>query len=138
MDFAAVYIEEAHPPSQWASPKNPYKMDYHKTQQDKLTAAKILMEDTQMDCQLIVDNMQDEAMKAYGALPERLFVLYNGKIVYEGGLGPFFYNLNEVKAVLDKVLSGKKTIKDLNMYAGWGSRFGSIGYWMKVYKNKTV
>ena len=43
------------------------------------------------------DNMDNEASKAFGAMPERLFILLNNEVVYAGGMGPFFYNLDEVK-----------------------------------------
>ena len=38
-----------------------------------------------------MDDMQDTLMKAYGAWPERLYVIQGGKILYKGGKGPFFY-----------------------------------------------
>ena len=41
--------------------------------------------------------MEDKANKAYGALPERLYILFNGKITYMGGQGPFGYKINEVE-----------------------------------------
>ena len=43
------------------------------------------------------DNMDNEVNKAFGAMPERLFILLNNEVVYVGGMGPFFYNLDEVK-----------------------------------------
>lgn len=50
----------------------------------------------------MVDTMDDEATKAYGAFPERLFIIQQGKIVYEGGMGPYNYDLEEVKNWLEK------------------------------------
>ena len=46
--------------------------------------------------------MEDEATKAYGAFPERLFIIQQGQIVYEGGMGPYNYDLNEVTRWLEK------------------------------------
>ena len=46
--------------------------------------------------------MQNEANDAYGAWPERLYIIQQGKIVYEGGTGPYNYNLGEVEKWLEK------------------------------------
>ena len=56
----------------------------------------------------MVDTMDDEATKAYGAFPERLFIIQQGKIVYEGGMGPYNYDLEEVKNWLE---NGKIEVK---------------------------
>ena len=50
-----------------------------------------------ISCPLLVDFMEDKANKAYGALPERIYVLLNGKITYMGGPGPFGYKINELE-----------------------------------------
>ena len=44
--------------------------------------------------------MDNKAGTAYAAMPERLYVVLDGKIVYEGDLGPFGYNLDEVEQYL--------------------------------------
>jgi len=114
-------------------------MEHHKSREDRLDAAKVLLDDFPMDCQVIVDDMNDEAMTAYGALPERLYVLYNGKVVYEGGVGPFFYSLDEVKTVLDKVLEGTTTEEDLHVNAGWRTKARRcVSDWLRIYFNNQV
>ena len=32
---------------------------------------------------LLVDNMENEASKSYGSFPDRLYIVLNGKIVYQ-------------------------------------------------------
>ena len=61
-------------------------------------------EDTQLSCPILVDDMTNEANIAYGALPERLYIIYNGKVVYVGGHGPYNYSLDDMKKSLDKIL----------------------------------
>ena len=51
---------------------------------------------------LVVDLMDNKASTAYAAMPERLYVILDGKIVYEGLQGPFDYRLNEVEEYLEK------------------------------------
>ena len=45
----------------------------------------------------MVDTIDNEANISYGAVPQRLYVIVEGKIVYQGGMGPIYYNLEEVK-----------------------------------------
>ena len=49
----------------------------------------------------MVDTMEDEATQAYGASPERLFIIQQGQIMYEGGMGPYHYALTEVRRWLE-------------------------------------
>ena len=50
-----------------------------------------------------VDNMTDTANRLYGGWPERLYVIDEaGRIVYKGGLGPFNYRPQEVRAWLER------------------------------------
>ena len=72
-----------------------------KTAKDRKDSAEYLDE---MDCgaEILVDNMDDAANVAYGALPERLYIVLDGKIVYCGGMGPFLYNLTEVQEFLNE------------------------------------
>ena len=37
--------------------------------------------------------MTDDACKAYGSLPDRLYIVHRGKVVYQGGRGPFEYKV---------------------------------------------
>ena len=42
---------------------------------------------------LLADLMTDDACKAYGSLPDRLYIVHRGKVVYQGGRGPFEYKV---------------------------------------------
>ena len=44
--------------------------------------------------------MDNKAGAAYAAMPERLYVVLEGKIVYEGLQGPFGYRMDEVELYL--------------------------------------
>ena len=50
---------------------------------------------------ILVDLMDNKAATAYAAMPERLYVVLDGKIAYEGRLGPFDYRLEEVEQFLE-------------------------------------
>ena len=52
-------------------------------------------------CPVLVDLMSNEANEKYGALPDRLYVIQNGKVMYDGGQGPFGYNLDKLEEWLN-------------------------------------
>lgn len=60
--------------------------------------------------------MCDAANAAYGAIPERLYVIKDDVISYQGGVGPFSYDLAEVETCLthfkNKIDMAWITIKD--------------------------
>ena len=49
------------------------------------------------DVPLYVDNMDDKINKAFGALPERLYIIQDNIVLYQGQMGPMGYHLSEVE-----------------------------------------
>ena len=50
-----------------------------------------------------VDDIRNTAMACYAAWPERIYVVdTDGKIVYKGGMGPFSFDVDEVKDFLNE------------------------------------
>ena len=41
--------------------------------------------------------MDNKANKDYGGHPERLYIILDNIIQYQGGMGPFYYNLDEAE-----------------------------------------
>jgi len=108
-DFVTVYIAEAHPAERGhfrvGGDGGNYDIDTHANIADRLNAATTLREEAGEaleGCKILVDPMDDRANIAYAALPERLYVVQDGQIIYQGGLGPFDYNISEVEAFLAK------------------------------------
>jgi len=108
-DFVTVYIAEAHPAERGhfkvGGDGGNYDIDTHANIADRLNAATTLREDAGKalkGCKILVDPMDDRANIAYAALPERLYVVQDGQIIYQGGLGPFDYKISEVEAFLAK------------------------------------
>jgi len=103
--FLTIYIQEAHA-AEKEEFKNPlFKIETHQSLGERLEAAGELLRAEELPGPLLVDNMRDEASTAYGALPERLYILLDRKIVYQGGLGPHGYNPEEVNSWLEKYFS---------------------------------
>uniref|UniRef100_A0A452RQF2 Iodothyronine deiodinase n=1 Tax=Ursus americanus TaxID=9643 RepID=A0A452RQF2_URSAM len=102
-DFLIIYIEEAHASDGWAF-KNNVNIRTHRNLQERLQAARLLLDRTPQ-CPVVVDTMENESSQRYAALPERLYVLREGRILYKGKSGPWNYHPEEVRAVLEKLHS---------------------------------
>ncbi|XP_039985391.1 type I iodothyronine deiodinase isoform X3 [Xiphias gladius] len=107
----------------WAFTNN-FDINRHRSLEDRLSAAQILVGREPL-CPVVVDEMNDVAAIKYGALPERLYVLQSGKVVYKvrpvpyqhqdtfphfhcvgprlGGMGPWGYRPLEVRLFLEKM-----------------------------------
>jgi len=68
-------------PDGWAFTNN-FDINQHQNLQDRLSAAQILVQKEPL-CPVVVDDMSDVSAIKYGALPERLYVLQAGKVVYK-------------------------------------------------------
>jgi len=108
-DFVTIYIAEAHPAERGhfrvGGDGGNYDIDTHNNIADRLNAAETLQQeagDALEGCKILVDPMDDRSNKAYASLPERLYVVQDGQVVYQGGLGPFDYRIGDVENFLKK------------------------------------
>nr|XP_053653772.1 thyroxine 5-deiodinase-like [Cherax quadricarinatus] len=99
-DFVLVYTAEAHPSDGWALRDN-IKVAKHRTLDERYLAAQKMLKLEPVKCPVMLDRLDDEANKAYGALPERLYIILDGVIVYMGQQGPVGYKVSEVEFWLD-------------------------------------
>uniref|UniRef100_A0A3P8S5P1 Iodothyronine deiodinase n=1 Tax=Amphiprion percula TaxID=161767 RepID=A0A3P8S5P1_AMPPE len=100
-DFLVVYIAEAHSTDGWAFTNN-IDINQHRSLEDRMSAAKILIQEDPL-CPVVVDDMSNITAIKYGALPERLYVLHAGKVAYKGKEGPWGYSPPEVRSFLQKM-----------------------------------
>lgn len=96
-----VYIAEAHSTDGWAFTNN-FDINQHRSLEERLSAAQILVQKEPL-CPVVVDEMNNVTAIKYGALPERLYMLQAGKVVYKGSRGPWGYNPLEVRSFLEKM-----------------------------------
>lgn len=87
------------------SSQNNIEIQQHRTIQERFEAAKLLTEKSRCSAPVVVDTMANEANSAYGAWPERLLIIQEGKLVYVGGTGPYNYSLPEVRSWLKKYVN---------------------------------
>ena len=113
-DFLVVYIQEAHP-SEGGHFDGNIPIADHKSMQDRIAAAETMVEEAEIakfPCPIVIDKMDNAANHAYGALPERLFIVMDGRVLYVGGEGPQDYVLTEAEDKLRDILeSSPKKIK---------------------------
>ena len=99
-DFVVVYIEEAHPTDGWAVPDN-VPISQHRTLEERLTAAALLTTSSHpANMTVVADTMSNELNLAYGAFPDRLYIIHNGTVAYEGEPGPFRFRSEPVASWL--------------------------------------
>ncbi len=56
----------------------------------------------------VVDEMDDAVGRAYGAMPERLYLIgVDGRVAYKGGVGPMFFRPPEWRAAILSYLAGR-------------------------------
>jgi iodothyronine deiodinase-like protein len=105
-DFLTVYVREAHPTDEWQMKSN-VKEDVcyaqPKTLEQRVAIANDFVQRQKYPLPFGIDDMNDAADRAYSAWPERLYIIdEHGRIAYAGGMGPFKYDPEEVRAWLAK------------------------------------
>jgi thyroxine 5-deiodinase len=96
VDFAVVYLEEAHPTNGWLYPSVEHYIEQHTALTDRVAAASILeqrlveltADGNAPRVPIYVDGMDNAVSLAFGALPERLAIVVDGRVEFIGGRGP--------------------------------------------------
>jgi len=89
--FLTVYTQEAHPTEGGDYIDYFLPIRKHKSIQQRLEAAGELIKLETLPGPLLVDNMGNDASTVYGSFPDRLYILLDGRVVYQGGVGPHGY-----------------------------------------------
>jgi len=99
-----VYVREAHPTDEWQMKSNVQEDVCYaqpRNLSDRLAIANDFSKRYNFSLPFGVDDMDNAANDAYAAWPERLYIVdEHGKIAYRGGMGPFGYKPEEVRAWL--------------------------------------
>jgi Iodothyronine deiodinase len=101
VSFLTVYIKEAHPEDEWQMDSNEKENVCYpqpKTLADRVAIANDFVKRFHYDVPIAVDDMGNDANKAYAGWPERFYIVdESGKIVYKGEPGPFGFKPEEVE-----------------------------------------
>jgi alkylhydroperoxidase family enzyme len=112
VQFLAVYVREAHPTDGWRlvsndkvgiSIKQPASFGERNQVAEKCCAA------LKMQMPLMVDTLDDYVGHLYSGMPDRLYVIDTaGRVVYQGGRGPFGFKPGELEQSLVMLLLDEK------------------------------
>lgn len=119
VQFLSIYIREAHPMDGWwlgrrltrklfqaYSPKASMQHYDPKTIEERRAVAGECETALQYGIRTYVDDMDDAVNKAYAAWPTRLYLIgLDGRVVYAGGLGPYDFRPEKLKAAIDDYLA---------------------------------
>ena len=96
VEFVVVYIREAHPEDGWVVNANRdenirYLDPTTNDERQEVAAACALRLKIRMP--VVVDDVDDNIASAYGALPDRLYLIgRGGKVAYQGDPGPWGFD----------------------------------------------
>jgi hypothetical protein len=95
--FFVVYIQEAHPTDGWQVDSNIQEgvlYRQHQTLEEREGVAQACSLDLRLPMPVLVEEMDNAVDEAYGAAPERLYLIdADGLVAYQGGAGPHFFDL---------------------------------------------
>jgi hypothetical protein len=109
VEFAIVYIREAHPEDGWVVTPNRSEdiaVNDPTSDEEREEVAATCALRLKIRMPVVVDRIDDAIARAYGALPDRLYLIGRGGVVkYQGGPGPFGFKPDELEAAIQSELS---------------------------------
>ncbi len=73
----------------------------HTSMEDRIEVGQTCMIKMALEMPALVDEMDDAVATAYGAMPERLYLIgSDGRVAYKGGMGPMFFRPDEWEAAI--------------------------------------
>jgi hypothetical protein len=108
VDFLVVYIREAHPEDGWVvtmnrsqdiAVKDPTSTD------ERTDVAESCALRLQIKMPVVVDEIDDAVASAYGALPDRLYLIgRGGHVAFQGNPGPFGFQPADLETAIESEL----------------------------------
>lgn len=104
VEFFVVYVQEAHPTDGWQTDSNiedGVLFRQHQSYQEREEVAQACSIDLNIGLPVLIEEMHNAIDEAYGAAPERLYLIAaDGRVAYHGGAGPHFFDLDEWEAAI--------------------------------------
>ena len=104
IEFLVVYIREAHPEDGWVV--TPNRNDDIRISDPTTTAARTEVATTcalrlEIHMPVVVDAIDDSIANAYGALPDRLYLIaLGGSIAFQGAAGPWGFKPDALESAI--------------------------------------
>jgi hypothetical protein len=103
--FFVVYVQEAHPTDGWQVDSNVQEgilYRQHQSFDEREAVARACSLGLRVPLPILVEELDNAIDEAYGAAPERLYVIgADGRVVYQGGAGPHFFDLGEWEQAIE-------------------------------------
>jgi hypothetical protein len=107
--FYVVYIREAHPEEGWvvnANRDTDIRVNDPTTDEERQDVAVTCGLRLNIRMPVVVDAIDDNIARAYGALPDRLYLIGKGGCVaFQGALGPVGFRPKELELAIEKELA---------------------------------
>ena len=107
-EYPRRYLEEAHPTDGWLYESVTHLVKQATTDDERRAAAALLAGELRTrgaeDATVVVDGLSNEASLAFGALPERIAIVRDGRLAFLGGKGPEEYSIAAAREALAAML----------------------------------
>ena len=108
VDFAVLYIREAHPEDGWVvTPNRDEGVEWFdpKTDEERHEVATACALRLNIRMPVLIDRIDDKVASAYGALPDRLYLVgKGGRVAFQGERGPFGFKPPELESAIQAEL----------------------------------
>jgi hypothetical protein len=108
VDFFTVYIKEIHSTDGWQVDENVEDgvlVRQHQSFDERVEVGQSCMLKMALEIPALVDEMDDAVAASYAAMPERLYLIgRDGRIAYQGGMGPMFFRPAEWQEAIESHL----------------------------------
>jgi hypothetical protein len=106
VDFVVVYIREAHPEEGWVVSMNrdqDIRVSDPTSDLERNEVAATCAIRLEIRMPVVVDKVADEIARAYGALPDRLYLIgRGGRVAFQGEPGPFGFHPEALEAAIER------------------------------------
>ena len=109
--FVVVYIREAHPEDGWVvidNREDNIRVFDPTTDAERRRTVESCAARLPVRIPVVIDGIEDGVAAAYGAWPDRLYLVgRGGRIAFQGGTGPFGFLPDELEAAIEEELEGQ-------------------------------
>ena len=107
--FFIVYIKEAHPEDGWALTYNRragIELQDPRTTEERTEVAASCALRMRTSIPVLIDELDNEVARQYGGWPDRLYLVgQDGRIAFQGGLGPFGFRPEQLQEAIETELA---------------------------------
>lgn len=107
--FFGVYIREAHADGEDQVPRNLDEdiiFEQPETADERADVAAACMLRHNFSFPMLMDGMDNDAETKYVSWPDRLYIIgSDAKIAYQGGMGPFYFDVDEFEQAMDRIIA---------------------------------